>query len=60
MKSMKPVTRGLLFLVICGLIGYLIGLGLDALVGGRFNFTSPLSGLFAMLGSASGFFTGLV
>ena len=60
MKSMKPITRGLLLLVICGLVGYLIGLGLDALVGGRFDFTSPLSGLFAMLGSASGFFTGLV
>lgn len=60
MKSMKPITRGLLLLVICGLTGYLIGLGLDALVGGRLDFTSPLAGLFAMLGSATGFFTGLV
>jgi cytochrome c oxidase subunit 1 len=60
MKSMKPITRGLLLLVICGLAGYLIGLGLDALVGGRFDFTSPLSGLFALLGSATGFFSGLV
>ena len=60
MKSMKPFLRGLLLLVIGGLVGYLLGLGLDAAVAGKLDFVSPLSGLFALLGSATGFFFGLV
>ena len=60
MKSMRPVWRGLLLLVIGGLVGYLLGLGLDAVVSGNLDFVSPLAGMFALLGSAAGFFFGLV
>jgi len=60
MKSMRPVWRGLFLLVVGGLIGYLLGLGLDAVVSGNLDFVSPLAGMFALLGSATGFFFGLV
>ncbi len=40
--------------------GYALGLGLDALVGGRLDFTAPLGGLFSLLGAAVFFFLGLV
>jgi cytochrome c oxidase subunit 1 len=60
MKNMKPVWRGLSLFLIGGLVGYAIGLGLDALVSGELNFTAPLAGLFTLLGSVTSFFYGLV
>ena len=60
MKTMKPVWRGLLLLLIGGVIGYALGLGLDALVSGRADFVAPVAGLFALLGSVTAFFFGLV
>lgn len=60
MKSMKPIQRGLLLLLIGGIIGYVLGLGLDALVGRRIDLVAPLSGMFSLLGAATAFFFGLV
>jgi len=60
MKTMKPVWRGLLLLLIGGVIGYALGLGLDGLVSGRADFVAPVAGLFALLGSVTAFFFGLV
>ncbi len=60
MKTMKPVWRGLVLLVLGGGLGYILGVGLDALVLGRADFTAPLGGLFTMLGAVSSFFFGLV
>jgi len=60
MKTMKPIWRGILLLVIGGLIGYLVGLGLDALVGSRLDFVAPAAGLFALLIAATAFFFGLI
>ena len=60
MKTMKPIWRGLLLLVIGGLIGYLIGLGIDTLIGGSVDFVAPVAGLFTLLIGATGFFFGLV
>ena len=60
MKNMKPVWRGLLLLLIGAVVGYAVGLGLDAAVGGRVDFVAPLGGLFSLLGAAVLFFFGLV
>lgn len=60
MKNMKPVWRGLLLLLIGGVFGFIVGLGLDALVSGRLDFAAPLAGLFTLLGSVTAFFFGLV
>jgi cytochrome c oxidase subunit 1 len=59
MKNMKPVWRGLFLLLIGGVVGFAIGLGLDALVSGRLDFSAPLAGLFTLLGSVTAFFFGL-
>jgi cytochrome c oxidase subunit 1 len=60
MKTMKPVWRGLLLLLIGGVIGYVVGLGLDALISGRLDLVAPLAGLFSLLGSVTAFFFGLI
>jgi len=60
MKNMKPVWRGLVLLALGGALGYFIGLGLDALVSGKANFTAPLAGFFSLVVSVTGFFFGLV
>ena len=60
MKTMKPVWRGLLLLLLGGVVGYAVGLGLDALVSGQLDFVAPLAGLFTLLGSVTAFFFGLL
>jgi len=60
MKTMKPVWRGLLLFLVGGIVGYAIGLGLDTLVSGQSDFVAPLAGLFALLGSVTAFFYGLI
>ena len=60
MKTMKPIWRGILLFALGGLVGYLVGLGLDALVGSRIDFTAPVAGLFALLIAATAFFFGLL
>jgi len=60
MKTMKPIWRGLLLLVVGGFVGYLVGLGLDALVSGSPDFVAPVAGLFSLLIAATAFFFGLV
>jgi cytochrome c oxidase subunit 1 len=60
MNKINPVWRSLALLVLGGVFGYALGLGLDAIVSGRFDFTAPLAGLFSLLGSVTSFFFGLV
>ena len=60
MKDMKPVTRAHLYLLVGMVIGYLGGLGLDALIGGRVNFTASIAGFFSLLVGVALFFHGLV
>ncbi len=60
MKNMKPVWRGLLMLVIGALVGYVIGVALDAFVMKTVNFSAPVGGLFALFGGVTLFFFGLV
>ena len=59
MKSKNSVRRGFLLLVIGGVLGYLIGIGLDVLVTGQLDLVAPLSGVFALFGAAVSFFFGL-
>ena len=60
MKKLSPVLRGLWLLAAGALVGYLIGLGLDALVTGEIHFSGPISGLLAMLLGATAFFFGVL
>jgi cytochrome c oxidase subunit 1 len=60
MKMKNPVRRSFLLLLLGGLIGYGLGVGLDVLVTGQLDFAAPLTGMFALLGTAVAFFFGLV
>src|SRR6266498_4778190 len=59
MRNAHPVRRGLLLLVIGGVIGYGIGLGIDLLVSGALNYTGSVASAFALLLAVSSFFFGL-
>src|SRR5512146_1102953 len=59
MRSMKPVWRGLLLLVIGAAAGYAVGVVIDSLVQGQVNWTAPVGGLFALLAGAVLFFMGV-
>ncbi len=60
MKNIKPVWRGLLMLAIGALVGYVIGVALDAFVMQAVNFSAPVGGLFALFGGVALFFFGVV
>ena len=65
MTKSNPVGSGLLLLVVGGVIGYVLGLGLDYLVTllttgtGALNFSGSVPGLFALLLSVTAFFFGV-
>jgi cytochrome c oxidase subunit I len=59
MRKINPVWRGLLLLVIAGVIGYGIGLGLDLLVSGAVNTSGPVGSAFAILFAVTAFFFGI-
>jgi cytochrome c oxidase subunit I len=59
MTKSNPVGSGLLLLVVGGVIGYGVGLGLDAVISGSLNFNGSISGLFALLFAVTAFFFGL-
>ena len=59
MRSTNFVGRGLLLLVIGGVVGYGIGLGLDLLISGTLNFSGSVASAFAVLLAVTAFFFGL-
>ena len=59
MTRIGPVWKGLLLLVIAGVVGYGIGLGLDLLITGTVNFSGSVSAAFALLFSVTAFFFGV-
>lgn len=59
MKNMNPVWRGLLFLVLFGLVGYALGLGVDFLVVRSLRFSGSVPSLFTLLLGFTAFFFGL-
>ncbi len=59
MTNIKPVWRGLILLVVGAVLGYFVGVGVDAAVQGRVNFTAPVGGLFSLLVGAILFFFGV-
>src|SRR5512141_268611 len=59
MTKSNPVRSGLLLLVVGGVIGYGVGLGLDAVITGNLDFSGSVSGLFALLFAVTAFFFGV-
>jgi len=60
MKNANPVWRGLLMMLIGGLVGYALGLGLAVLNTGVLDYSASVPAVFALLLGATGFFFGLV
>ena len=60
MKKINPVWRGLLLLVVGSVVGYALGVGIDAAVQGTVNFTAPVGGLFSLLIGVILFFGALI
>jgi cytochrome c oxidase subunit 1 len=59
MRNKHPVWFGLLLLLIGGVIGYVVGLGIDWLVAGTLNYNGSVASAFALLLAVSAFFFGL-
>lgn len=59
MRNIEPVWRGLILLAAGAIVGYFLGVGVDAAVQGQFNFTAPVGGLFSLLIGAILFFLGV-
>lgn len=59
MQRKNPLGRGLLFLLVAGVVGYGVGLGLDVLVSGQVNYTGPVPSAFTLFFSFSAFFFGI-
>ncbi len=59
MRKTNPVGKGLLLLVIAGVVGYGIGLGLDLLISRNLNFSGSVAAAFALLLAVTAFFFGL-
>ena len=59
MKRKYSVGSGLLFLLIAGVVGYGIGLGLDALIMKSVRFSAPVPSAFTLLFAFTAFFFGV-
>ena len=59
MRKTNPVGKGLLLLVIGGVVGYGIGLGIDLLISGTLNLSGSVAAAFALLLAVTAFFFGL-
>lgn len=59
MRQTNPVTKGLLFLILGGAVGYAIGLGIDLLISGTLNFSGSVGSAFAVLVAFTAFFFGV-
>jgi len=59
MRNTNPVVRGLLLLVVAGVVGYGLGLVLDMLVSGAINTSGPVGAAFAILFAVTAFFFGV-
>ncbi|MBI3168097.1 MAG: hypothetical protein HYZ22_06445, partial [Chloroflexi bacterium] len=59
MKNMHPFWRGILYMLVLGLLGYGIGLGLDFLANGTITFSGPVSSVFALFLGFTAFFLGV-
>jgi len=59
MRNTNTLGRGLLLLVIGGVLGYGIGLGIDLLVSGTLNFSGSVASAFGLLLAVTAFFFGL-
>ncbi len=59
MKKINPFWRGLLYLVLFGLVGYGLGLGLDLLVNKAVTFSGSVPSVFALFFGFTAFFLGV-
>src|SRR6266498_4616461 len=59
LAGFNTVTKGLVLLLVGGILGYVLGLFLDLFVSGSWNFTGSVASAFALLMSATAFFFGL-
>jgi cytochrome c oxidase subunit 1 len=59
MRNTNHVAKGLLLLLIGGVVGYAIGLGIDLLISGALNFSGSVASAFALLLAVTAFFFGL-
>src|SRR5215208_5419789 len=59
MRKINPVWKGLLLLVLGGVIGYGIGLVIDLLVSGTLNYNGSVASAFALLVAVTAFFFGV-
>ena len=59
MRTISPVWRGLLLLVLAGVVGLGVGLGLEMLISGSLIWNGPLAGAFTILFSVTAFFFGV-
>jgi cytochrome c oxidase subunit 1 len=59
MRTLNPVWRGLLLLVLFGGLGYAIGLGIDLLVSRSMHFSGSVPSVFALLFAVAAFFFGV-
>lgn len=59
MRKINPVWKGLLLLVLGGLVGYGVGLGIDLLLSGSLNYSGSVASAFALLLAVTAFFLGV-
>src|SRR3989304_5627425 len=59
MRTIKPVWRGAILLVVGCVIGYFVGLLLDLIINGQINASGSVPAVFSLLIGATAFFYGL-
>jgi len=59
MAKTLSLRKGFLFLLVAGIVGYAVGLGLDAAVRGRLQFSAPVPAAFTILFAFTAFFFGI-